>query len=52
MFNPDFDLIRAIDCMDGVDADLLEHLAFSTFDRFPDRSKTELITDGFYENPK
>ena len=47
MFTSDFDLTRATDCIDGVDADLLEHLAFSMHDRPIDGTDYNMIADSF-----
>ena len=47
MFTSDFDLTRATDCIDGVDADLLENLAFSMHDRPVDGSDYKMIADSF-----
>lgn len=52
MFTPNFDLMRALDCLDGVDADLLEHLAFSMAEQPAEDVDHRIITHYFYEDQR
>ena len=52
MFTPNFDLLRTTDCIDGIDADLLEQLGFCKPMRPADSADAPLNTDTFCEPKK
>lgn len=52
MFAPDFDLLRTLDCTDGVDADLLEQLGFCKPTQPADLADAPINADVFWESKK